>query len=120
MTEPFAMVLNQKQEDLSEHKETLFHCDGDRAPAQIAQRGCRVAVFSYIKHHLGMVLLFMALLEQGVQPAELQRLLSSSTITWLWFLSNTMPVLSSAGTVLVVMQCDDVSYYNKWQSYKKS
>lgn len=37
--------------------------------------------FSVIyKNHLGIVLLYMALLEQGAQPGDLQRLLPNSTI----------------------------------------
>lgn len=53
MTKPFAKVLNQKQEDVSEYKEILFHCDGDRAPAQVDQRECRVSLFSYLQKPSG-------------------------------------------------------------------
>jgi len=50
----------------SEHKETLFYCEGDRALAQVAQRGCGVSSLEIFKSHLDIVLgnqLLVALLE---------------------------------------------------------
>ena len=34
----------ETQKVLSEHEETLFHCEGDQALTQIAQGGCRVSI----------------------------------------------------------------------------
>lgn len=48
-----------------------------KLPREDAESPCLVIY----KNHLDMALLYMALLEQGVQPADLQRLLPSSTIT---------------------------------------
>lgn len=33
------------QEVLSEHQEMLFHCEGNQALAQVAQRSCRLSLF---------------------------------------------------------------------------
>lgn len=37
-------VQTETQEILSEHKETLLHCECDQAQEQGAQRGCGVSV----------------------------------------------------------------------------
>lgn len=34
---------------LREHQETLFHYEGDRALAQVAQRDCGVSIIGYIQ-----------------------------------------------------------------------
>ena len=56
----------ETQKVASEHQETLFYCEGDRALAQIAKRGHGVSM-GIFKSCLGMVLhsvLSVALLEQ--------------------------------------------------------
>ncbi|KAK4817918.1 hypothetical protein QYF61_002759 [Mycteria americana] len=60
----------------SEQQETLFYCVGDWALAQIAQGGCGVSILGDVQKPLNMVLgslLWVALLEQGVGPDDLQR-----------------------------------------------
>ena len=39
-----AVGTDRTQEVLSEHQETLFHCEGDRAQAQVAQRSHGVSI----------------------------------------------------------------------------
>jgi len=40
-------------EILSEHKQTLFYCEGDQTPQQVAQRGCGVSVCGAIQSLTG-------------------------------------------------------------------
>ena len=37
---------NETQEALSEYQETLFHCEGGQALAQVAQGGCGVSILA--------------------------------------------------------------------------
>ncbi|KAK4817922.1 hypothetical protein QYF61_002763 [Mycteria americana] len=73
----------ETQEGPTERLETLFYCEGDRALAQIAQGGCGVSILGDVQKPLNMVLgslLWVALLEQGVGPDDLQRFLPTSAI----------------------------------------
>lgn len=63
------------------NKETLFHCDGMEHQHKLPREVVEALVI--YKNHLGVVLFYMTLLEQEVQPGDLQRLLPSSTIKWL-------------------------------------
>jgi len=68
---------------LSEHQETVFHCEGSQALAQVAQRGGESPSREIFKSHLDMVLgtqLYMALLERGAGQDNLQKALPTSAI----------------------------------------
>lgn len=72
----------ETQDVPSEHQETLFHCEGDRALEEVAREVVQSPFLEILKGHLDTVLgnwLYVALPEQGeVGPGDLQSSLPTS------------------------------------------
>jgi len=47
------MSTTETQEVLPEPNEALFHCEGDQAMEQVAQRGCGLCIFGDIQRPPG-------------------------------------------------------------------